>query len=210
MNSVQLLLDILHFKRNKDISLPQTRATLKAFVDTTIPKNFEQTCTVVNLYTEEYLTLMLDHLLSIAIFNKQINIPMANITAELLNKAAKELIDREGNERPVNSNIIQEEGSFAALDPSDRLRTISLLEEVRLDLTNLPIPFWKNSGFVLAVISVLTLLTTFGYYSEWSAYDSTRSDTPEKRVLEEFPENWKGVGYPGPSKGYHAFRGYLD
>ncbi len=204
MNSAQLLFDIINFKRNKELSLSQTQATLNAFVDAIISRDSEK-----DIYSEDYLISMLDHLLSVAIVKKNIHIPMANITAEMLNIAAKELIDREENERPINPYIVQEKGVFAALDPSDRFRTISLLEELRVDLSNLPIPFWKNSGIVLAIISVLTLLTTFGYYSEWSAYDSTRLDLPDERILEEFPTSWEEVGYPGPSKGYHALRGYL-
>lgn len=210
LNSIQLLIDIMYFKRKKEISLPKTRATFKAFVEATIPINLEQSHRVPGLYTEEYLIWMINHLLSVAIGKKQVNIPMSNITAEMLNRAAKELIDKEGNDQPIDSNIVQEKGLFAALDPSDRLRTISLLEEIRVDLANLPIPFWKNSGFVLAIVSVLTLLTTFGYYTEWSTYDLTQSDTREKRIIKELPNVWKEVGYPGTSKGYHAFRGYLD
>ncbi|AOY77919.1 hypothetical protein [Clostridium formicaceticum] len=209
MNSFQLLFDIIHLKKNKELSLPQTQATFKAFVDAIFPRTHEEPSGALDLHTEEFLIWVLDHLLSLTIVKKNVNIPMANVTAEMLNIAAKELIDKGENKKSVNPDIMQEKGVFAALDPSDRFRTISLLEELRLDLANLPVPFWNNSGVVLAITSVLTLLTVFGHYSEWCAYDSTKLETVEKRIIQEFPVSWKEVGYPGPSKGYRAFRGYL-
>ncbi|AKL94680.1 hypothetical protein CACET_c12150 [Clostridium aceticum] len=209
MNSFQLLFDIVHLKKNKELSLPQTQETFKAFVDAIFPRTHEESSGGLDLHTEEFLIWVLDHLLSLTIFKKNVNIPMANVTAEMLNIAAKQLIDKGENKKPVTPDIIQEKGVFAALAPSDRFRAISLLEELRLNLESLPIPFWNNSGVVLAITTVLTLLSTFGHYSEWCAYDSTKLETAENRIIQEFPATWKEVGYPGPSKGYRALRGYL-
>ena len=128
----------------------------------------------------------------------------------MLNIAARKLIDSEGNKELVNFTILLGEGAFAALSSNDRFRAITLLEQNKVDITLLPIPFYNNPGFILSLTGGIAMFATIGYYTEWSGYGSSRMDTPEKRKLEHFPVGWNQVGYPGPSKGYHAFRGYLE
>ncbi len=189
--------------------LPLTVETFKALTDAVVPKTSELSVGALELHTEDYLIWTLNHFVTLVFVKKGIPVPLANATADMLNIAANELIKKDGNIKPICSDIISEKGTFAALEPNDRFRAISLLEKLQLNLTNLPIPFYQNKGNVLAVTRLLTSLTSFGYYSDWSAFDSTRLETPEKRIIEEFPAGWKEVGYPGISKGYHALRGYL-
>lgn len=190
--------------------LPQTQATFKALVDAIVPKTPEFSSGALDAHIEEYLIWTLDHFISLSIVVKGgVNLALSNATAEMLNISAQELIKNGGNKEPVKPDIVCKEGPFAALEPSDRFRAITFLEQLKVDLASLPFPFRNNQGFVLAVTTVLTLLTTLGYYSEWSAYDSTRLAQPPKRIIEQFPIGWQEVGYPGPTKGYHAFRGFL-
>lgn len=207
MELTNIFIETIKNQSNHTLSL--TEETFKALVDAIAPKTFELSVGAIESHTEEYLIWTLNHFVLLVFFKKIINVPLSNATADMLNIAAEELIKREGNNKPIRSDIISKKGTFAALEPSDRFRAISLLEEREIDLTTLPIPFYKNQGHVLAVTRLITSLTSFGYYSDWSAFDSTRLETPEKRIIEEFPAGWKEVGYPGPSKGYHALRGYL-
>lgn len=200
-NFFKPLFEMIKFQ-NK-YALPQTKATFRAWVDAIVPK------TALDLHSDEYQIWALDHLLSLKIVIKNFNIYLANATAEMLNVAARQLIYTGGNKKPINPEKVPKEGTFAALEPNDRFRAVTLLEQLQVDLASLPIPFRNNPGFIHAITAVLTLLTTIGYYSEWSGYGSTRLKTPEKRKIEHFPTGWKQVGYPGPSMGYHALRGYL-
>lgn len=199
-------------------SLPQTKAAFKELVDAIIPNTPDlaekqgsiQLFGALDLHTDEYQVWSLNHYLSLVIVIKGFDIYLANATAEMLDIAARKLINTEENEKSVNSAVLPEEGAFAALEPSDRFRAITLLQQLNIDLATLPIPFHNNPGFALTVTGVITLLTVFGYYSEWSGYGSTRLESPENRKIEHFPTSWKQVGYPGPSKGYHALRGNYD
>jgi hypothetical protein len=201
------LIETIKFQSNHTLLI--TQETFKALVDAIAPKSSELSIGALELHTEEYLIWTLNHIVTLVFVNKDINVPLANATAEMLNIAAEELIKKDEKEKSMDSVFISQKGTLAALEPSDRIRAIALLEERQIDLTILPFPFSKNQGFVLAITRLLTSLTTFGYYSNWSAYDTTRLETPEKRILEEFPAGWKEVRYPGPSKGYRALRGYL-
>lgn len=197
--------------------LPQTRAAFEALLDAVVPNTPElaerqgsvQSSGAVDLNIDEYQIWTLDHYLSLIIVAANLNVYLANATAEMLNIAARQLIDSEDNKKPVNTAFLFEEGAFAALEPSDRFRAITLLEQLKVDLAGLPVPFHNNPGFVLGIVGIISILATKGYYSEWSGYGSTRLETPENRRIEHFPTGWKQVGYPGPSKGYHALRGYI-
>lgn len=214
-NHIKPYIEIIKFQ-SKD-TLPQTKITIQAFVDAIVPRSSElaekqgpiQFSGALDLHSDEYLIWALNHQPSLRIIIKNFNIYLANATAEMLNIAAKQLIYTGANKKPINPDIGPEAGTFAALEPGDRLRVITLLEELEIDLSTLPVPFHNTPGFVLAISRVLTMLTIKGYYTEWSGYGSTRLESPEQRRLEDFPLSWKQVGYPGPSMGYHALRGYF-
>lgn len=197
--------------------LPQTKAAFKALVEAIVPNTPDisvqhgsiQSMGTLDLRCDEYLRWTLDHYFLLITAITDINIYLANATAELLNIGARELINAGRNTKPVNSDILPEEGPFAALEPTDRFRAVTFLEQGNVDLTSLPVPYRNNPDFMLTVTGVITLLTTFGFYSEWSGYGTTRLETPNLRKLEQFPSGWQQVGYPGPARGYHAFRGYL-
>ena len=204
-------------KNQSKYPLSNTKSTFNALVDAIIPMTPEtsENQRSIQLYgalashTDEYEIWSLDHILSLNITKLNFNIYLANATAKMLNIAAKQLIDSVGNKEPINFTILHEQGAFAALAPNDRFRVIALLEQNKVDITLLPIPFRNNPGFILSLTGGISMFATIGYYTEWSGYGSSRMNTPEKQKFEHFPIGWKQSGYPGPSKGYHAFRGYL-
>ncbi|TCK88021.1 hypothetical protein EDC19_2668 [Natranaerovirga hydrolytica] len=151
------------------------------------------------LYTDEYTIYSLNYF----------EIPLALPTAQMLDVAASELMNLSQNKQYQNDRIYPMEGSFAFLLPKDRFRAITLLEDLNINLTQLPMPYKNNPGLVLSMTSALNRFVTMGYYSEWWAYGTTRLDSPNKRQLEAFPISWEQVDYPGPSYGYKVFRGYL-
>jgi len=183
-------LDNKLIKCQKD-SLRRTQETFQAFVDAIIPRTPGlaeeygriQFFGALDLHTDEYITLSLDYYY----------IPLAEITAEMLDVAAEQLVVMDGS-------------AFAALEPSDRLRALTLLEQIHIYLADLPIPFRDNPELILYITSALNRFTMMGYYSEWSGYGSTRLATPNQRKLEYFPISWKQIGYPGPSLWYRALR----
>lgn len=186
-------------------NLQHTQETFKAFVDAIVPRTPRlaeeygriQYYGALDLYTEEYLIMSINNYY----------ISLAEPTAEMLDVAAEQLILIQGNEGQLNFSMFPGGGTFAALAPNDRLRALTLLEQLQVNLSVLPIPFQDNPGFVLFVTVALNRLTMMGYYSEWSGYGSTRLETPNQRILEYFPLGWEQVGYPGPSLGYRALRG---
>jgi hypothetical protein len=216
-NFFKLIIAMLQFLFQGKNTLPQTKTAFKALTGSIIPNTYELTekqaplyaIGALDLHTSEYLICTLDHYVSLKLILKNFNIYLANATAEMLNIAARQLISTGGNEKPINPAVPTEQGIFAALEATDRCRTIILLEQLKVDLTSLPVPFRHNPGIVLAMVSIITVLATAGYYSEWSGYGSTRLAPPGKRKIEHLPTGWKQIGYPGPSKGYHALRGYL-
>lgn len=207
--------DFIKFQTNN--TLPQTKGAFKALVDAIVPVTPEltekqgsiQSFGALDAHIDEYQIWSLDHYLSLKILIDEFDINVANLTAGLMNTAAKQLIHTGRNKKPINQEIESEEGTFAALAPIDRLRAITILENLEVDIGSLPIPFNIYPSFALSSCFSLALLTILGYYTEWSGYGSTRMETPDKRKLEHFPIGWKQVGYPGVSKGYRVLRGHL-
>ncbi|MBK1811906.1 hypothetical protein JHL18_14890 [Clostridium sp. YIM B02505] len=196
---------------------PHTSETFKAFVDAFIPRTPPLALKLgeiqfwggLDLKTDQYLIKSLNNYLSLTDDTGTHIIPLAEPTAIMLNKAAKQLILIGGNTEPINLNQIPITGVFAALSPVDRFLAITLLEELKVDLSSLPYPYTNNPGFILSVTSTLNRLTIVGYYSEWSGYGTTALKAPDNRKLEYYPLSWEQIKYPGPSKGYHVMRGYL-
>jgi hypothetical protein len=184
-------------------SYQYTDEIFKAFVDAIIPRTpglaeefgKVQYYGALDLSIDEYMILSLNNFY----------FPLAYPTAQMLNIAAEQLVFLDRNIRLELSKYTGW-NTFAVLTPYDRFRALTLLEDFRLNLSDLPIPFQDNPGYILYISSTLNRLTLMGYYSEWSGYGSTRLEAPDQRRLEYFPISWKQVGYPGPSLGYHALR----
>jgi len=185
-------------------SLKRTQETFQALVDAIIPRTPGlaeeygriQFFGALDLHTDEYITLSLNYYY----------IPLAEPMAEMLDVAAEQLVIMDGNNRLVNFSRFMGGSAFAAIDPSDRFRALTLLEQQNSYLADLPIPFQDDPELILYTTSSLNQFTMMGYYSEWSGYGSTRLETPNQRILEYYPLSWKQVGYPGPSLGYRALR----
>lgn len=187
-----------------DYSFQHTQQTFMALVDIIIPQTPGlaveygkiQYFGAIDLDINEYMILSLNNN----------TIPLAEPTAQMLDIAAKQLVSRGGNQEALDFTKFPGGGIFAALAPDDRFRALILLEQLDINLEDLPIPYQNNPGLVLSVTSSFNRLTLMGYYSEWSGYGSTRLASPNYRKLEYFPLSWQQVGYPGPSLGYRALR----
>ncbi len=185
-------------------SFQYTLETFKALTDAIIPRTPGlaeelgkiQYFGALNLHTDEYMILALNHYF----------IPLAEPVAEMLDAAAEQLLFIGRNSRLLDFSRFPGGGTFAALAPVDRFRALTLLEQLKVYLGDLPFPFQNSPDFVLSITVVLNRFTVMGYYSEWAGYGSTRLESPNDRKLEFFPLSWKQVGYPGPSLGYRALR----
>lgn len=202
----------------RHINLSQTESIFKALVDAFIPKTpklakkagANQLFGALAFCTDEYHIWSLNYNLTIAIFRIRIRVKMANATARMLEIAAKQLVSMGENKVPINRTRFNKGGAFVALAPEDRFRAINLLEQLRVDLSKLPLPFRNTPDLVLSFVDAINIFTTLGYYSEWAGYGSSRTQKPSKRKLLYFPASWEQIGYPGPSKGSRALRGFLE
>jgi hypothetical protein len=194
------------------------KAVFKALVDAAIPRTCDpvekngdiQSFGALDSNVDEYHEWSLGRALSVNALKIDFTVDLAKPTVKMLDTAARLLIDTIGNHEPVNLDKLRQEGEFSALAPSDRFRAMLLLEQLKINPSSLPVPFWNNTGLVLHVITSLNFFNTFFYYSGWSELGSENIEITGKNKLEYSPVSWKQVGYPGPSKGYHAFRGYLN
>jgi hypothetical protein len=196
-----------------------TKSTFQSLVQAIIPPTpgfteslgTVQVAGALELDVYEYAIWVLDH--SIAIPAKvPLNLvtrSMSKATAELLDVAATQLIRTKQIHYPLNVYAFPEGGPFTKLWPVDRLRALSLLERLEINLENLNPPYKNNPGLIRNMMDVLNQLTMFGHYSEWIAYGTTRLFSPEYRRIEYFPYGWIQSQYPGPSFGYRDFRGFL-
>ncbi|WP_158701756.1 hypothetical protein [Lentibacillus sp. Marseille-P4043] len=155
-----------------------------------------------------YVIYGLNHYISIQQQLHHTVVPLAYPTALMLDVAATQLVKRH-QKQALPQSLFPGGGMFSHLSRKDRVVTLSALEELDIDLYSLPSPFQNNAGMVKYVTDALNRLSLFGYYSEWSAYGSTRLNPPSNRRLEFFPLSWQQIGYPGVSLGYRDFRGFL-
>jgi hypothetical protein len=195
------------------------RSTFQALVYAIFPPYFRykdllrtvQVAGAQELHVYEYIIWILDHSIPLLV-KEQLNLvngSMSKSTAELLDAGAAQLIKKGQILYPLNVTVFPNGGPFSALSPIDRLRAITLIERLDINLENLSIPYKNNPGLVRNMMDVLNELPLFGYYSEWTAYGTTRLFSPEFRRVENFPLGWFQTGYPGPSFGYRDFRGFL-
>lgn len=200
-------------KRYAEMADPHTVATFRALVEAIVPNTpmlaafgAEQAAGAVELHVHEYMIWELDHTLSLFFGLNLTVIPLSAPTAMLLNAGALQFI-ASGHAPYVRKNVPS--GPFAALLPSDRIRTLAMLEQLKVDLGTLPPPYQNDGGLLKFIVDYLNRGTMFGNYSEWSAYGTTRLAAPTQRRLEYFPISWRQVGYPGVSLGYRALHGFL-
>lgn len=156
----------------------------------------------------EYIIYSLDHFISIQKQLYHTTIPLSYPTAIMLDVAATQLVNSH-QVKAFPQSQFPGGRMFSHLSRQDRIRILSTLENLEIDLYLLPSPFQNNAGLIKYVVDALNRFSMFGYYSEWPAYGSTRLYPPNDRRLEFFPWNWLQVGYPGVSLGYRDFRGFL-
>jgi hypothetical protein len=197
--------EILQVGKQTNVYDLHTRATFQAYVDLIIPLE----ALIFNIY--EYIIFELDYSIPISIEQQltQMNKSLSKSTAQLLDVAAIQLIQSGKAKCTLNVWAFPGGGPFAALDRSDRLRSITLLEKLEIDVSRAPAPYQNNPGLIRNMMDSINQLALFGYYSEWSAYGTTRLFPPNYRRLEYFPIGWIQSNYPGPAFGYRDFRGYL-
>ncbi|AXF55580.1 hypothetical protein [Salicibibacter kimchii] len=185
--------------------------TFQALTDALLPsesyvEHGEKLASDLNVH--EYVIDGLNQYITVQAQLYTISIPLAYPTARMLNSAANQLVNV-GKIHFSSKASFSENVAFARLSRQDRVRTLAALEELKVDLYALPTPYQNNAGMVKHVVDALNRFSIFGYYSEWSAYGSTRRLPPDERRLEFFPISWKQVGYPGVSLGYRDFLGFL-
>jgi hypothetical protein len=194
---------------------PLTFVTFRALVEAIIPNTpalavfgAEQATGAVDLHVHEYMIWELDHNLALFLGTHLTIVPLSASTAGLLNSGAVQFI-ASGQAQHAPNHLAWGSSPFSALAPTDRIRVLAMLEELRVDLGLLPPPYKDDGGLITFIIDFLNRGTMFGFYSEWPAYGSTRLMTPTQRRLEYFPIGWRQTGYPGVSLGYRALGGYL-
>jgi hypothetical protein len=206
-------------RKNNKICDLHTSSTFQALVHSIIPHTPNPPATLgdvqvleaLNLNIYKYIIWELDYSLTIPLKLQLnlINTSLSKSTAQLLDAAATQLIQTGKAKCTLNVWAFPGGGPFAALFRSDRLRAITLLEQLEIDLSSLPAPYQNNPGLIRNMMDALNQLTLFGYYSEWTAYGTTRLFPPDSRRIEYFPIGWVESKYPGPAFGYRDFRGFL-
>lgn len=195
--------------------LDYVRENFYALTDALLPSvdvKGEQVPAVVSDYTDldvhSYLIDALDNYVSVQMQLNQKTLVLSYPTALMLDIAATELL-RSNRITDSFYPTFEVERTFAYISKTNRLKTLTALENLEIDLFLLPNPFKNDGGLVKHVVDALNRFALFGFYSEWSAYGSTRFLPPQARQLEFFPWSWKQVGYPGVAYGYRDFRGFL-
>lgn len=189
------------------------QASFQVLTDAILPSahistNYESANNITNMDVYQYIIYSLDRSVSIQQQLHNTIVPLAYPTARMLDIAAMQLVQID-QVQSYSQNLFPGGGKFASLSRKDRIRTLSALENLDIDLYVLPSPFRNNAGLVKYVTDALNRFAMLGFYSEWLGYGSTRGYSPNERRPEFFPPNWQRVGYPGVSFGYRDFRGFL-
>ncbi|QFU82262.1 hypothetical protein [Natronorubrum aibiense] len=138
------------------------------------------------------------------------NYPYASIFTLVFDLVAAEFLTLGKNEDPVSPN---EEfpggGTFTRLSREDRLRCLwTIVDGGAIDtLDDLLSPLVPDVGILKYVVMAVNGLHGFGYYTEWSGYGDTKTNTPNERKMQQDPadvQSRQQSGYPGPAPGYAA------
>ncbi len=139
------------------------------------------------------------------------NYPYAPVFTLVFDVVAAEFIARGENEDAVSrgNERFPAGGTFVQLSREDRLRCLwTIVEGGTVDrLDELLSPFLPQLGILKFVVMAVNGLHGFGYYTEWSGYGGTKTDTPnDRRLITPAGEvqSRKQSGYPGPAPGYAA------
>jgi hypothetical protein len=146
----------------------------------------------------DFLIWEFDHSVSIHTGVTFHTVLLSGPIALMLDSAANQLICRSILNKSRDS-YFPDGGTFCYLSRHDRLVTLSYLEQLKIDLGDLPEPFRYNGNWIKLTVDLINRHTMFGYYSEWSGYGSTRLLPPDYRKLEYTPVSWEQIDYPGPT-----------
>ncbi|SIQ83263.1 hypothetical protein SAMN05421858_0546 [Haladaptatus litoreus] len=138
------------------------------------------------------------------------NYPYAPAFTLVFDVVAAEFLTKGKNQEPASFNEkFPAGGTFTKLAPRDRLRCLWTIVEdgVIDDLDELLSPLVPDVGILKYVVMAVNGLHGFGYYTEWSGYGSTSTNTPNERELQKPAgevQSRKQSDYPGPAPGYAA------
>ena len=138
------------------------------------------------------------------------NYPYAPVFTIVFDVVAAEFLARGKNQEPASPNEkFPAGGTFTRLSPEDRLRCLwTIVDGGVVDrLDELLSPLVPDIGILKYVVMAVNGLHGFGYYTEWSGYGSTKTKTPNERVMQIPPgevQSRKQSDYPGPAPGYAA------
>ncbi len=140
----------------------------------------------------------------------EVNARLAELVGKICDVAALELLALGGNEARPDPTRFPGGATFASLSRRDRLRALSLLDEIDVELPELPGGALEASG---ALIPQLLVAFTEGiYYSEWQGYDDIRQPPSEREfggtVGGEPLQSWQQTDFPGVIAGSVSLRGY--
>ncbi|RBI58476.1 hypothetical protein DMJ13_26700 [halophilic archaeon] len=150
------------------------------------------------------------------------NYPYASAFTLVFDVVAAEFVARGENEDAVSrgDETFPAGGTFVQLSREDRLRCLwTIVDGGVLDrLDELLSPMVPDVGILKYVVMALNGLHGFGYYTEWSGYGETKTDTPNDRSLTTPAgevQSRDQTDYPGPAPGYaadwrHAVDGGFD
>ncbi|WP_266083227.1 hypothetical protein [Haladaptatus caseinilyticus] len=138
------------------------------------------------------------------------NYPYAPAFTLVFDVVAAEFLVRGNNEQPPEPNQkFPAGGTFTRLAPRDRLRCLWTIVDGSIidDLDELLSPLVPDLGILKFVVMAVNGLHGFGYYTEWSGYGSTKTETPNERKMQKpagAVQSRKQSDYPGPALGYAA------
>jgi hypothetical protein len=138
------------------------------------------------------------------------NYPYANVFPFAFDLAAADFLARGQNEdQPSPNEQFAGGGTFVRLSRKDRLRCLwTIVDGGVIDrLDGLLSSFLPAVGLLKYVVMAANGLHGFGYYTEWSGYGETKTNTPSQREMQVDPgeaQSRTQTDYPGPSDGYAA------
>jgi len=134
-------------------------------------------------------------------------LPYAALFTLVFDLVAAEFVALGKNEDPVSPNEqFPGGGTFTRLSREDRLRCLwTIIDGGVIDtLDDLLSPLVPDAGILKYVVMAVNGLHGFGYYTEWSGYGDTKTNTPNEREMQTEPgsvQSHQQSGYPGPSRG---------